>query len=85
MSSESAADDPRYEIWIDDKIHSWSKDTISVAEMRELAGVPADTPMIAVDLVAQQEVPLPEDAVHSVPPRDAGKPLIKRTHFRQLS
>ena len=85
MSSESAADDPRYEIWIDDKIHSWSKDTISVAEMRELAGVPADTPMIAVDLVAQQEVPLPEDAVHSVPPRDPGKPLIKRTHFRQLS
>ncbi|MDP8967493.1 MAG: hypothetical protein M3N04_02725 [Actinomycetota bacterium] len=84
MSTEPPADEPRYEVWINDKIHSWNKDTISVAEMRELAGVPADSPMVAVDLVAQQEVPLPEDAVHSVPPRDAGKPLIKRTHFRQL-
>ena len=33
-------------------------------EMRELAGLPPDTPMTAVDLVAEQEVPLPEDAVH---------------------
>lgn len=84
MSTDAPADEPRYEIWIDDKIHSWSKDTISVAEMRELAGLPDDCPMSAVDLVAQQEVPLPEDAVHSVPPRDQGKPLVKRTHFRPL-
>lgn len=82
--SADKADEPRYEVWVDDRIHSWGKDTISVPEMRELAGVPADVPMTAVDLVAQQEVPLPEDAVHSVPPRDAGKPLVKRTHFRQL-
>ena len=85
MSTEPTPDDPRYEIWIDDKIHSWHKDTISLAEMRELAGVPADSPMMAVDLVAQQEVPLPEDAVHTVPPREPGKPLIKRTHFRHLT
>jgi len=30
-------------------------------------------------------VPLPEDAVHDVPARELGKPLIKRTHFVQLS
>ncbi|MFP5365131.1 MAG: hypothetical protein ACLGI5_20665 [Thermoleophilia bacterium] len=83
--STDPTDEPRYELWIDDTIHRWDKDTISLPEMRELAGLPADCPMTAVDLVAQQEVPLPEDAVHSVPPRDPGKPLIKRTHFRRLT
>lgn len=85
MSTGSSTDEPKYEIWIDDKIHSWDKDSISVPEMRELAGLPADCPMTAVDLVAEQEVPLPEDAVHAVPPRDPGRPLVKRTHFRRLS
>ena len=85
MNADAGADEPRYEVWVNDKIHSWDKDTISVAELRELAGLPDDCPMSAVDLVNQQEVPLPEDAVHSVPPRDVGKPLVKRTHFRQLS
>jgi hypothetical protein len=83
MSAE-AADEPKYEVWVEDRIHSWNKDTISVPEMRELGGLPSDCPMTAVDLVAEQEVPLPEDAVHSVPPREAGRPLVKRTHFRKL-
>lgn len=83
--STDRTDEPRYEVWIDDRIHQWDKDTISVAEMREAAGLPDDCPMMAVDLVSQQQVPLPEDAVHSVPPRDAGKPLVKRTHFRPLA
>jgi L-fuculose-phosphate aldolase len=85
MSTEAPPDEPLYEIWIDDTIHSWKKDTISVAEIRELGGLPADCPMSAVDLVAQQEVPLPEDAVHSVPPRELGRPLVKRTHFKRLT
>lgn len=84
MSTGPSTDEPKYEIWIDDKIHSWDKDSISVPEMRALAGLPDDCPMTAVDLVAEQEVPLPEDAVHSVPPRDPGRPLVKRTHFRRL-
>ena len=83
MSTET--DEPRYEVWIDDKIHAWDKETISVAEMRELAGLPDDCPMTAVDLVAEQEVPLPEDAVQSVPPREPGRPLVKRTHCRRLT
>ena len=84
MSADTPADEPKYEVWVNDRIHSWNKDTISVAELRELGGLSEDTPMTAVDLVAQQEVPLPEDAVHSVPPREPGRPLVKRTHFREL-
>ncbi|MDQ3722959.1 MAG: hypothetical protein M3376_07820 [Actinomycetota bacterium] len=85
MSPEALPDDPRYEVWVENTIHEWSKGTISLAEIRELGGMPDDCPVIAIDLVSQQDVPLPEDAVHDVPPRDLGKPLIKRTHFKRLS
>jgi hypothetical protein len=84
MSTESSADEPRYELWIEDTIHPWHKDTISLAEIRELGGIPADAPVSAVDLVEQQEVPLSEDSVHEVPPRDPGRPLVKRTQFRRI-
>ncbi|MGH2943783.1 MAG: hypothetical protein ACRDLN_13520 [Solirubrobacteraceae bacterium] len=84
MTTE-APDEPKYEIWVQDSIRAWPKDTISVPELRELAGLPADCPMTAVDLVTEQEVPLPEDAVHSVPPRERGRPLVKRTHFKALA
>lgn len=85
VSTEASPQGPKYEIWIKDTIHSWDKDTISVAEIRQLGGLPADCPISAVDLVAQQEVPLPEDAVHDVPPREPGRPLVKRTQFKPIS
>ena len=85
MSTGPSADDPKYDIWIEDTIHAWSKDTISLPEIRELGGWPADCPVSAVDLVEQQEVPLSEDSVHEIPPREPGRPLIKRTQFKRLS
>ena len=85
MSTEAAPDDPQYEVWVQNVIHTWHKPTISLGEIRELGGMAADSPVLAIDLVAQREVPLPEDAVHDVPARELGKPLIKRTHFVQLS
>src|SRR5215218_4165791 len=85
MSSEAPADDPKYDIWIEDTIPAWDKSTISLPEIRELGGLPADCPVLAVDLVEQQEVPLPEDSVHEIPPREAGRPLVKRTQFKRIS
>jgi len=85
MSSEASPDEPQYEVWVENTIHTWHKGTISLAEIRELGSMPADSPVLAVDLVSQQDVPLPEDAVHDVPARELGKPLIKRTHFKRLS
>jgi hypothetical protein len=84
MSSEPSPDGPKYEIWIEDTIHPWHKDTITLAEIRELGGIPADIPVSAVDLVTDQGVPLSEDSVHEIPPRDPGRPLVKRTQFRRL-
>ena len=85
MSSATSANGPTYEIWIEDTIHAWDKSTISLAEIRELGGFPADCPVAAVDLVAQQEVPLSEDSVHEIPPRDPGRPLVKRTQFKRIA
>ena len=84
MSTDAPPEGPKYEVWIEDTIHTWGKDTISVAEIRELGGFPADCPVAAVDLVEQQEVPLPEDAVHTVPAREQGRPLVKRTQFKRV-
>jgi hypothetical protein len=85
MSTEDSPDAPKYEVWVEDKILPWDKDTISLAEIRQLGGLPANCPVSAVDLVAQHDVPLSEDSVHEVPPRDPGRPLVKRTHFRRIS
>lgn len=54
MSAEAAATGPKYDIWIEDTIHSWDKDTISVPEIRKLGGWPAGCPISAVDLVASR-------------------------------
>ena len=64
---------------------AWDNETISVPEIRELGGLPADCPVSALDLVAQQEVPLSEDSVHEIPPHEPGRPLVKRTQFKQIS
>jgi hypothetical protein len=45
MSADEGTEEPKYEVWVNDTIHSWDKDTISVAELRELGGLPEDCPM----------------------------------------
>ena len=85
MSTEESAGDPKYDIWIEDTIHAWHRNTITLAEIRELGGFPADSSVSAVDLVDQQEVQLPEDSVHEIPAREPGRPLVKRTQFRRSS
>lgn len=85
MSTEEPAGDPKYDIWIGDTIHAWDRNTITLAEIRALGGLPADSPISAVDLVDQQEVQLPEDSVHEIPPRQPGRPLVKRTQFKRSS
>jgi hypothetical protein len=85
MSTEQPSGGTKYEVTIDGQIHPWGKDTISVAEIRELGGFPADSPVVAVDFAEGKEWILPEDAVHDVPPLQAGKPLVKRMGFKRGS
>ena len=81
MNEESA----RYEVNVEGQIHPWSKGTISVPEIRELGGFSDDRAVLAVDLSSNTEKTLPEDAVHDLIPLQEGKPLVKRTAFKQAS
>lgn len=84
MSTEGTADAP-YEISIEGKTHPWGRDTISVAEIRELGQIPDDCQIVAVNLADGEEHPLDEDSVHEIPPLDPGKPVVKRTNFKRSS
>jgi hypothetical protein len=83
VGDESSSRGAEHEVWVEGQIHPWHKDTISVPEIRELGGFPADSPVVAVDPVEEKEWVLPEDAVHDVPPLEPGKPLVKRMGFKR--
>jgi hypothetical protein len=72
-----------YDVNIEGTIHPWNKDTISVAEIRELGGFPAGSQVVAVDLADNTSTPLPEDAVHEVVKHGEGKPLVKKMSFKR--
>lgn len=82
MSTEGAAG---YEISIEGQTHPWGRDTISVAEIRDLGSIPDDCQVVAVNLENGEEHVLDEDDVHSVPPLEPGKPVVKRTNFKRAS
>ena len=84
MSSAESMGAP-YEISIEGQTHPWGRDTISVAEIRELGDIPQDARIVAVDLVEGEERVLDEDAVHEIPPLKPGKPVVKRTNFKRAS
>jgi len=75
----------RYEVLIDGRIHEWTKETISVPEIRELGGFQAESKVAAVDLATRDERTLDEDDLHHVPPLEQGKPLVKRMDFKPRS
>jgi hypothetical protein len=79
MNAESEG----YDVNIEGKIYPWSKDTISVLEIRELGGFPPGSQVVAVDLADNGETPLPEEAVHPVVKHEEGKPLIKKMSFKR--
>ena len=82
MSTEGTAG-ASHEISIEGVTHPWGSDRISVAEIRELGGIPADCDVVAVDLVEGDERVLDEDDVHEIPPLEPGKPVVKRTDFKR--
>lgn len=71
-----------YQVLIEGRAHDWHKDTITVAEIRELGGLPEDRPVIEVDLQDNQMRVLAEDAVHEPAELEPGKGVAKRINFR---
>lgn len=71
---------PKYEVDIEGQIYPWDRDSITVPELRELAGYPADQQMIEVDLKDNTEVVLADDATVTLKP---GKGFAKRVVFKR--
>lgn len=71
-----------HEVTIENTIYPWSKDTITAGEIRSLANLPADRPIVKIDLIDRSEMVLEEDDVHHLPRLDPGKGIVKKVGFR---
>jgi hypothetical protein len=69
-----------YEIDIEGALYAWCSSTITVEQLRELAGYPAGTEMIEVDLETNTERTLREDEIIRVEP---GKGFGKKVLFKR--
>ena len=71
---------PKYEVDIEGRIYEWGRDTISLPELRGLAGYGADQQMIEVDLKDNSERVLEESDTVELKP---GKGFAKKVAFKR--
>lgn len=71
---------PKFHIEVEGQRYDWSKDTITAAEIRRLADIPADQQIIEVDLRDQSERTLTEDDVIKLKP---GQGFSKKVKFQR--
>ncbi|MGH4011898.1 MAG: hypothetical protein ACRDTH_27680 [Pseudonocardiaceae bacterium] len=76
-------DTVQYELMIEGHAHPWSKDTISVADIRTLGNLPAGSAVVEEDLRDGSERELAEDEVLRPGKLEAGKRPTKRVNFRR--
>jgi hypothetical protein len=69
-----------YDVNIEGEIHPWEGDTITVPDLRTLAGYGSDQQMIEVDLKDNSERVLAEDDVIALQP---GKGFAKKVEFKR--
>ena len=70
---------PKYEVDIEGQIYPWASPTITVPQLRALAGIPSDVPMLEIDADNEQHQ-LAEDAVIELKP---GHGFSKRIKFKR--
>lgn len=73
---------PKYEVNLDGDVRDWPKSTITVAEIRGLAGWGDDQPVVIVDLKTNEERDLREDEVVDLKP---GHGFSKKIKFKRGS
>jgi hypothetical protein len=71
---------PTYEVNIEGQIYEWQEDTITVPELRQLAGYAPDQQMIEVDLKDNTERVLEESETVELKP---GKGFAKKVAFKR--
>jgi hypothetical protein len=71
---------PKYQVSIDDVDYPWSKEAITVPDIRTLAAIPTGTEVIEVDLKTNIERTLREDEVVPLKP---GQGFGKKIKFKR--
>ncbi len=71
---------PAYQVDIEGQVHEWPRETITVAELRNLGGFSTDQQMIEVDLKDNSERVLVEDETIELKP---GKGFAKKVSFKR--
>jgi len=74
------AQGPKYEVNIEGTIHPWGEDEITPAQIRGLGSLPADQPVVEVNLETGEEKTLPEDAVIELKP---GMAFARKVEFKR--
>ncbi|HZM82662.1 MAG TPA: multiubiquitin domain-containing protein [Candidatus Limnocylindrales bacterium] len=69
-----------YEVNIEGNLHEWGQPTISVPQIRELGGLPADQPVIEIDFQHNTERTLGETEVVELKP---GQGFGKKVGFKR--
>ncbi len=70
----------KFEIDIEGTIHDWDQETITVPQLRQLGGLPADTPVVEIDLKENTERELAEGEVVELKP---GQGFAKKVRFKR--
>jgi hypothetical protein len=70
----------KFEIDIEERIYDWDQETITVPQLRQLGGLPTDTPVVEIDLKENTEHELAEDAVVELKP---GQGFAKKVRFKR--
>lgn len=70
----------KFHIDIEGTIHDWGQETITVPQLRDLGGLPSDTPVVQIDLQDNTERELPEDEVVQLKP---GQGFAKKVRFKR--
>jgi hypothetical protein len=73
-------DKAKYELDLEGTLYDWTKDTITLPDLRQLAGWSADQPIVEVDLKTSAEETLAEDAVVELKP---GHGFGKKVRFQR--
>jgi hypothetical protein len=70
----------KYEVNIEGQVYEWQRDTITLPELRQLAGYAPDQQMIEVDLKDNSERVLEESETVELKP---GKGFAKKVAFKR--
>jgi hypothetical protein len=71
---------PKYDVNVEGTIHPWNEDKITPAQVRNLGNLPADQPVVEVNLETGEEKTLPEDAVIELQP---GMAFARKVEFKR--